>query len=575
MTITPPDLGREHQQRLDAWRDAHPDSPHHFHSLEALEELKAENERLYRQDVRNRPEECASYPSFMTIGNTHKCNLTCQMCFKQLDDFENMSLPDMGFQRYEALAHEVFPHMRRVAFTVSGDPFLSHSLFEELDLLTTYGVRGSMTTNGMPLARKGLFEHLMPCLETLVISFDGADEPVFNSIRRGASFERVVKNIQRFNEHRDAVPSGTYRPLLHFNHILQWKNVKQLPKLIELAHELNVDRVHVDHVIIHQTLNPGDSLERHKKLTNEMIEEAHLVSERLGMKVRLPEPFQIEPGHRDEPYEPFSDDKLLTQGAEKLNTIAYEGDGSADVDGLLQLVEKIRSEGGDNSHLVHALRQHDSISSTLEWGIPQLGESLIPPRMEKVSGCMYPWRESFLEYNGTVAPCCNEGMKTGRYMGFFDGSKPFREIWNGENYRQLRRSLTSGRSYEFCRHCYLVENVDEASWGMKGSPARFPFRVGAAEPVGQTIPAEHRVTVTEILAEAAGAAGTRLEIRVNGELFADPEARAHPASGGWSFLAGTDHELLLEAPQEVSFRLVGSDQPLDLVVYGYVDAPRG
>jgi sulfatase maturation enzyme AslB (radical SAM superfamily) len=187
------DRSTRHQQRLAGWRERHPRSAHRTLDLDALEALKSENDALARRDMRERPEVCASYPTFVTIGNTHKCNLTCKMCFKQLDDADNMTLPEMGLECFEALAHELFPHVRMVALSVSGEPLVSRSLFDELDLLATYGVRASVTTNGMPLHRAGLIERLLPALHTLTVSMDGADEPVFNSIRSGASFAKVVR----------------------------------------------------------------------------------------------------------------------------------------------------------------------------------------------------------------------------------------------------------------------------------------------------------------------------------------------------------------------------------------------
>src|SRR5262245_1380903 len=258
------DLATCHQHRLASWRERHPRSAHRYLDLEALAQLKAENDALARQDMARRPEVCASYPSFLTIANTHRCNLTCQMCFKQLDDADNMTLPELGLECFESLAHELFPHLRTVALSVSGEPLVSRSLFDELDLLATYGVRARVTTNGMPLHRAGLLERLLPALDTLTVSMDGADEPVFNSIRRGASFKKVVANIRRFNEFRAALPPDGFRPRLHFSHTLQWKNVIQLPRLIELAHELRADGVYVEHVYIHGTLNKEDSLEGHK-----------------------------------------------------------------------------------------------------------------------------------------------------------------------------------------------------------------------------------------------------------------------------------------------------------------------
>src|SRR5262245_6101634 len=368
------DRRTQHERRLESWRERHPGSQHRYLDLDALEHLKSVNDALARQDMRERPEVCAAYPTLMTIGNTHRCNLTCKMCFKQLDDADNMTLPEMGLECFEALAHEIFPHLRIAALSVSGEPLVSRSLFAELDLLATYAVRASVTTNGMPLHRTGLLERLLPALHTLTVSMDGADEPVFNSIRRGASFAKVVANIRRFNEHRDALPPDEFRPRLHFSHILQWRNVTQLPQLIELAKELEVDRVHVDHVYIHVSLNEDDSLEGHRRLTNRMLEQAAETAARLGVEVRLPQPFAVE-GDPDLAYEALDDETLLAQGREEPPTVRYDParHDPVLVDPVIPLLEETRAAGAGNRAFVDTLLSRGLLGTHLKWGLPQLG----------------------------------------------------------------------------------------------------------------------------------------------------------------------------------------------------------
>lgn len=566
------DRRTRHQERLANWRAAHPGSAHRHLELEALEELKAANDALARRDMRERPEECASYPSFLTIANTHKCNLTCQMCFKQLDDADNMSLPELGLEAFEALAHELFPHVRSVALSVSGEPLVSKSLFDELDLLATYGVRAAVTTNGMPLHRPGLFERLLPALHTLTVSMDGADEPVFNSIRRGASFTRVIANIRRFNEQRDALPRDEWRPRLHFGHILQWKNVAQLPQLIELAHELRVDRVHVDHVYIHSSLNQEDSLVGHERLTNQMLARAAETAARLGISVRLPAPFTVQEGADDAPYTPHDAATLLRQGRERLKTVPFDPARHEPLltDPVLAVLRDTEQAGGKNEQFVGHLLARGLLNKHLEWGVPQLGPSLIPGAMEKVSACLYPWRESYVEYNRIVAPCCNPAFGAGRTMGTFEPGQPFREIWNNQAYRELRRSLSTGKSYGFCRFCYVIESADEAAWGTQETRFKLGFELGRGAPrlVGQ-IPAGKRGVITA-LESGPVAAGTRLEIGGPDALLSVIEA-AHAAAGdGPNFCRTLQPPLIVEGPREVWVRC-DSEQPVRVELIGFTE----
>jgi MoaA/NifB/PqqE/SkfB family radical SAM enzyme len=522
-TAIRPDDATAHRKRLAAWRQRHPGSAHAWLDLDELEALKSENDRLAAQDRRERPDVCASYPSFLTIGNTHKCNLTCQMCFKQLDDADNMSLPDMGLGRFERVAHELFPHLRTVALSVTGEPLVSPTILDELDLIATYGVRAQITSNGMPLSRSGLIERMMPATDVLTISMDGARAPTFEAIRRQAKFDRVVANIRRFNAARDALPADAFRPRLNFSHILQYRNVTELPQLVELASQLGVDHVHVDHVYVHTQLNAGDSLLRHRRLTNEMLERARATAARLHVDLRLPQPFDVAGAEPDAPYQPLADDVLREQARVRLDTVPFDPRVHErwDLDAQYQTLDEVRRAGGGNEQYVERLLERKALLGHLRWGLPQLGDSLIPPASEKVSACLYAWRESYVGYDGLVHPCCNASMGVARIIGHIDDAPTFREIWNGEVYQRLRRSLSSGRNYKFCRTCYLYEPVDEAAWGTNETWFKVAAVLDGDGPVvAGHVPAGRRIVLTEVRSGAA-AQGARLRILLGGSTVAE------------------------------------------------------
>jgi len=564
------DTKKAHQRLLEEWRSDHPGSSHPLHDLDDLEALKAENDRLAEIDMRERPEVCASYPTLMTIGNTHRCNLTCNMCFKQLDDVENMSLPDLGMGRFESLGHELFPHLRKVALTVSGEALISRSLFQELQLLRTYAVRAFITTNGMPLSKRGLYEHLIPALHTLTLSCDGASAPVFNAIRRRADFNRVVKNIRTFNEHRNAVPPGEFRPRLHFNVILQWRNVMELPRIIELAHALEADAVHVDHVLILEGLNKEDSLEQHKELTNRMLEEARLTARRLGIHAEMPAPFSIDEGYVERSYEAFTDEHLLAQARETLDTVRFDPElhERFEQEEIYRTIQRAAAQERGNPAFVGALQNSGRLPGHLQWGVPQLGPSLIPKGCEKVSDCSYLWRESFVEFNGVVAPCCNPALSSSRVMGVYEEGGSFRDIWNGPAYRQLRQSLASGKAYKFCRYCYLFESPDEAMRDTGERWFRNTISLAKGEPVpAGTVPPGQSLVITSVRAEGGGD-GLTLELGLtSGAVASIPSRRTED---GWSFEVDftTKGGLLFSAGQVVYLRCLGADA-LDVHVEGY------
>ncbi|KFE71966.1 radical SAM/SPASM domain-containing protein [Hyalangium minutum] len=69
---------------------------------------------------------------------------------------------------------------------------------------------------------------------------------------------------------------------------------------------------------------------------------------------------------------------------------------------------------------------------------PQVGTSL----------CRMPWEAAYLLGNGDVLACCVPGLKMGNLH-----EQTMEEIWNGERYRELRRTVNSDQRPAACRAC--------------------------------------------------------------------------------------------------------------------------
>ena len=291
----------------------------------------------------------------MTIGNTHKCNLECPMCFKQLDPVNNATWPDLDFRCFEAVAHEVFPHVRRIRLTVSGEPLLSNTIDDELELCSTYGVRTTITTNGLLLHRPGLLERLVRSLDLLSVSIDAASKTIYEYVRAGGSFDRVIDNVRLFNEMRNSLPDDVPRPLLHFIFVLQRANVTELPAFIDLAHELDVDLVTVDYVILHAGLNESDSLDQHRRQVNDALERATETAERRGINLKLPSPLHVDDAVPDN----SSGFRVPSpRSMAELKGKIHARDWRVPPNPLPTVIDSIRANGGGNREFIAELEAH-------------------------------------------------------------------------------------------------------------------------------------------------------------------------------------------------------------------------
>ena len=133
---------------------------------------------------------------------------------------------------------------------------------------------------------------------------------------------------------------------------------------------------------------------------------------------------------------------------------------------LLSFVPRIQAKGGGNREFIAELEEQGHRFEPFEWGIHQLGDSLIPAPLHRPNRCLRPWEEAYIDYDGAVAPCENASMSFARHMGVVGEGTSFREIWNGPGYQSLRRSLRTGANFKYCHTCYIAHSPNEAEWKM-------------------------------------------------------------------------------------------------------------
>jgi MoaA/NifB/PqqE/SkfB family radical SAM enzyme len=83
-------------------------------------------------------------------------------------------------------------------------------------------------------------------LDRLWVSFDGADEPRFESIRTGARFRSVVDNLERLRK----LNRQRKRPLaIGISFVVMKKNIDDLVAMDELSRTIGADRIIVSNVL--------------------------------------------------------------------------------------------------------------------------------------------------------------------------------------------------------------------------------------------------------------------------------------------------------------------------------------
>jgi MoaA/NifB/PqqE/SkfB family radical SAM enzyme len=146
------------------------------------------------------------WPRQIELAVSNTCNLQCVQCNGEWSSSirsqrEGLDpLPDVYDDAFFADLAAFLPHLDRVRF-LGGEPFLAAATLRVLDLLVETGAhaRCHVTTNGTQWTPR--VERILETLDVdVAVSVDAASKQTYEAIRVGASWERLLANLDRFAE---------------------------------------------------------------------------------------------------------------------------------------------------------------------------------------------------------------------------------------------------------------------------------------------------------------------------------------------------------------------------------------
>jgi MoaA/NifB/PqqE/SkfB family radical SAM enzyme len=109
----------------------------------------------------------------------------------------------LSIEKLDRLAAELFPSLSTVCLVGRGEPTVADDRL--WSALTRHAVRNrvlvSITTNGSLLKRR-ITEELLPWIDTVEVSIDGATDETMSRNRVGGSWQKLLEGLQHFNDLR-------------------------------------------------------------------------------------------------------------------------------------------------------------------------------------------------------------------------------------------------------------------------------------------------------------------------------------------------------------------------------------
>jgi len=137
-------------------------------------------------------------------------------------------------------------------FLIGGEPFLREDLFEIINFAHDYNMETIVFTNGTLLDNTKVVRRILDLgLHKLTISFDGACENTYRSIRGIGLFEMIKSNIQLINKmKRDR---NSYLPIISIFCTIMNQNIEELIDSVYLAQQLELDGIDFQPVVMDNT----------------------------------------------------------------------------------------------------------------------------------------------------------------------------------------------------------------------------------------------------------------------------------------------------------------------------------
>ena len=187
----------------------------------------------YRKNWEKFPKEhIVEMPLNIDIELTNYCNLKCIMCPATIYKYRNKGY--MREELYKKIIDEAsLLKVPAVKLIWRGESLLHPKIIEFIKYAKSKGIIDVLLNTNATLLTKEMSEKLINAgLDKLFFSFDSPYKEKYEKIRKGAKYEKVVKNIRDFFEIRTRMESNT--PITRVGMVKMDQDEKEMSDFIEM-----------------------------------------------------------------------------------------------------------------------------------------------------------------------------------------------------------------------------------------------------------------------------------------------------------------------------------------------------
>lgn len=181
------------------------------------------------------PLKMSNLPVMVQVEPTIHCNIQCQMC---VNPIMNRAKMHMSLEQFKKIVDDL-PPLKKMSLVGAGEPLMNPSLFEMIAYANSKHIEIGFATNGMLLDEEMCAKVIASGARWVNISVDSASPKKYEKIRRGADFNKLIKNIRNLkilNDEENKLEISVW-------FVVMKDNIDDLPGVVKLAGELGIGKV--------------------------------------------------------------------------------------------------------------------------------------------------------------------------------------------------------------------------------------------------------------------------------------------------------------------------------------------
>lgn len=365
--------------------------------------------RLQKRDILD------TFPSRIQLESTSYCNAQCIMCRHFYAG--NHGAIDMDHRLISKL-EEIFPYIEVLIMHGSGEPFISRTFDECIDLYSKYNILLSTNTN-LSVLTESQVDRINQNFVNIQVSCDGCTKEIYEGIRKNLSFDRFIANLIKL---RDMCPTVSKTMVC----VVMRQNLQQIPEIVEFAANYGFGEV----VFMDLGTNPligneKDNVKQYPFFAAKQLRKCLLNGQKYRIKVTIPNDYDLS---LENEIECLREIEIIERSP------FFKTD-----DEIVSMKAFAQTIIGNDYLTVEDL-------ADLTWDFDLY---------DCIGICDWCISSPYIDLRGNVYVCCiNSIFRIGNVHDY----ESFMDLWNHETYKKIRNLFYSGKLPAFCNNCHFIRN---------------------------------------------------------------------------------------------------------------------